>query len=279
MAPNGNPVNPFPVVELGPQVEMPGGNTFVVGGGTSTAGAAHDVHHGRQARRPRSITSRPGRVGTWTAGPKIQTIGGQEYDSTDGPGSILPDGNVLFDASACVYNTPTHFFLYNASSNTLTQVPDVPNAPNDTSYQHADAGAAERAGAVQRRQHADGGLHGRRDAEGVVEALDHVPELDERSPRAAPTPCPASSSPGWTREPPTVTTSRTTPTSPWCGSPTPPPAWSPMPGPAAGARSRSAPGTSSTTKFTLPPSTPAGKSTLVVVANGIASPPMTVKVS
>ena len=51
-----------------------------------------------------------------------------------GRASILPDGNVLFDVSTCVYFTPTHFFLYNASSNTLTQVPDAPNAPNDTSY-------------------------------------------------------------------------------------------------------------------------------------------------
>ena len=38
-------------------------------------------------------------------------------------------------------------------------------------------------------------------------------------------PCPASSSPDWTRAPPTVTTFRTTPTSPWSGSPTRLPAW------------------------------------------------------
>ena len=40
-----------------------------------------------------------------------------------------------------------------------------------------------------------------------------------------------------------------------------------------------APGTPSTTKFTLPPGIPRGKSTLVVVANGIASPPLTVTIS
>ena len=93
-------------------------------------------------RRPRRAprTRRPQtalynyKTGTWTAGPQIPAIGGEEYDSTDGPGSVLPDGNVLFDASACVYNTPTHFFVYNASSNTITQIPDAPNAPNDTSY-------------------------------------------------------------------------------------------------------------------------------------------------
>jgi hypothetical protein len=40
-----------------------------------------------------------------------------------------------------------------------------------------------------------------------------------------------------------------------------------------------APGTRSSTRFTVPSGTPAGKSTLVVVANGIASPPSTVKIS
>jgi hypothetical protein len=40
-----------------------------------------------------------------------------------------------------------------------------------------------------------------------------------------------------------------------------------------------APGTRSSTKFTLPSGTPAGKSTLVVVANGIASPPSVVTIS
>ena len=39
------------------------------------------------------------------------------------------------------------------------------------------------------------------------------------------------------------------------------------------------PGTSSSTNFTLPSGTPAGRSTLVVVANGIASPPATVTIS
>ena len=42
---------------------------------------------------------------------------------------------MLFDASACTYNIPTHFFVYNASSNALTQIPDAPNAANHTSYQ------------------------------------------------------------------------------------------------------------------------------------------------
>ena len=87
-----------------------------------------------RTRRPRCITTRPGPRARGPPGRRSRPSAAQEFDTTDGPGATLPDGNVLFDASACVYNTPTHFFVYNASSNTLTQIPDVPNAPNDTSY-------------------------------------------------------------------------------------------------------------------------------------------------
>jgi hypothetical protein len=129
-APGGDPVDLWPVVEIGPQVGLPNGNVFVVGAGTST----------QEAPTPctTDVATQTAlynyQAATWTAGPEIPAVDGQEMDSTDGPGSILPDGNVLFDASACVYNVPTHFFLYNASSNTITQIPDVPNAPNDSTY-------------------------------------------------------------------------------------------------------------------------------------------------
>jgi hypothetical protein len=67
-------------------------------------------------------------MGQW---PVIPAIGGLQYDSADGPGSILPDGNVLFDVSPCVYNAPIAFFLYKPSSRTLVAVPDAPDAAND----------------------------------------------------------------------------------------------------------------------------------------------------
>ena len=57
-----------------------------------------------------------------------------QYDSADGPASILPDGNVLFDVSPCVFYAPIAFFLYNASSNTLSPVPNIPNAANDSTF-------------------------------------------------------------------------------------------------------------------------------------------------
>src|SRR5580700_9509256 len=132
-AADGGVVDPFPVVEIGPQVEMPGGNTFVVGAGTSSQEAPTPCTTDAQTQTA-LFNFQAGTAGTWTAGPAIPAIDNEEYDSTDGPGSVLPDGNVLFDASACVYNTPTHFFLYNANSNTISQIPDVPNAPKDTSF-------------------------------------------------------------------------------------------------------------------------------------------------
>ncbi len=126
-------VNPFPIVELGPQAEMPGGNVFAVGGGTSTQEYPNACTTDAETHNA-LYHYVPGTVGTWSPGPVIRPIDGEQYSATDGPASTLPDGDVLFDASACTYNLPTHFFVYHAASNSLTQIPDVPNAPNDTSY-------------------------------------------------------------------------------------------------------------------------------------------------
>jgi hypothetical protein len=276
-ATNGNPVNPFPVVEIGPQVEMPGGNTFVVGAGTSTQ------------EPPTACTTdaptqtalyqyKPGTAGTWAAGPQIPAIGNQQYGAADGPGSVLPDGNVLFDVSACVYNTPTHFFVYNASSSTLTQIPDVPNAPNDSSYYtkmlalpngqvlfndgssqmevYTAGGAPEASWApsitsLSSTHLAPGGsyaLSGRQLA-GLDPGATYGDDVQDNT--NFPLVRITNSATG------VVTYART---SDWTSVSV-------------------APGKRSATRFTLPPGTPAGKSTLVVVANGIASPPSTVWVS
>lgn len=124
-----SPVN-TPAVEIGPQVVLPGGNTFVVGAGTSSdiAPATCDTH------RPAPTALYDDAADKWVDGPAIPTIDGLQYDSADGPGSVLPDGNVLFDVSPCVYNAPIAFFLYDAGSNALSPVPDVPNAANDSTY-------------------------------------------------------------------------------------------------------------------------------------------------
>jgi hypothetical protein len=117
-------------VEIGAQVVLPGGNTFVVGAGTSDDAppAACTTH------TPAATALYDYAAGRWVNGPAIPTIGGLQYDATDGPASILPDGNVLFDVGPCVYSSPLAFYMYNASSNTLSPVADVPNAANDAPY-------------------------------------------------------------------------------------------------------------------------------------------------
>jgi len=276
-AANGNPVNPFPVVEIGPQVEMPGGDTFVVGAGSSTQEAPTQCTTDA-ATQNALYHFKAGTAGTWTAGPEIPAIGNEEYASTDGPGSTLPDGNVLFDASACVYNTPTHFFLYNASSNTLSQAPDVPNAPNDSSYYTRmlvlpNGQVLFNDGSSQLEVYTAGGtpkaswrpsirsLSSTKLAPGSTYTLSGK-QLAGLDPGSAygddvqdstnfPVVRITNSATG------VVTYART---SDWTSVSV-------------------HPGTRSSTKFTLPPSTPTGRSTLVVVANGIASPPSTVTIS
>jgi hypothetical protein len=276
MVRNGNPVDPFPVVEIGPQAEMPGGNTFVVGAGASTqeiptkcttdASTQTALYH-----------YKAGTVGTWTAGPMIKPIDKMEFDSTDGPGATLPDGNVLFDASACVYNTPTHFFLYNASSNKISQIPDTPNAQKDTSYAtrmldlpngqvlyndgHREllvytAGGTPKASwqpsitSLSSTKLAAGStytLSGKQIA-GLDQGAVYGDDVQDAT--NFPVVRITNSATG------VVTYARTS-------------NWTSV---------SVAPGAKSSTKFTLPAGTPKGKSTLVVVANGIASAPSAVTV-
>ena len=123
-----SPVN-APAAEIGPQVEMPGGNTFVVGAGSGAEAPAPCNTHSPAPTALYNFSA-----GKWVNGPPIPTIGGLQYDSADGPGSVLPNGNVLFDVSPCVYNAPITFYEYNASSNTLSPVGNIPNAANDSTY-------------------------------------------------------------------------------------------------------------------------------------------------
>jgi hypothetical protein len=274
MPPGGNPVNPYPTVEIGPQVEMPGGNTFVVGAGSSTPTQCT----GYAKTQTALYHYKAGTVGTWTAGPQIPPIGGLEMDSTDGPGSILPDGNVLFDVSACVYSAPTHFFVYNASTNKLTQIPDAPGSPYVTSYQTRmlalpNGQVLYNNGSSQMEVYTAGGtpkaswrpsitsLSSKKLSPGRTYTLSGK-QLAGLDPGATygddvqdntnyPLVRITNSATG------VVTYARTS-------------NWTSV---------SIKPGTSSSTQFVLPPGTPAGKSTLVVVANGIASAPMTVKVS
>ena len=272
-AAGGSPINPWPVVEIGPQAGLPGGNVFTVGAGSSTQEPPTPCTDDTATDTALYNYS----SGTWTAGPTIPAIGGQEMDATDGPASTLPDGNVLFDASACVYNTPTHFFLYNASANSISQIPDVPNAPNDTSFATRFLALPNGQvlfddGSNQMLVYTAGGtpnsswrpsissVSSTNLAPGKTYALSgkQLAGLDQgatygddvQDSTNFPLVRITNSATG------AVTYARTT-------------NWSSV---------SIAPGTKSATQFTLPAGTPAGKSTLVVVANGIASAPVAVTV-
>jgi hypothetical protein len=123
-----SPVN-TPSAEIGPQAGMPGGNVFVVGAGTGPENPAPCT-----TSTPAATALYDNAAGRWVSSPPIPTINGQQYDSADGPAATLPDGNVLFDVSPCVYNSPIAFDLYNAATNTISAVPNVPGAADDSTY-------------------------------------------------------------------------------------------------------------------------------------------------
>lgn len=80
--------------EIGPQFLLPDGTVFVVGATGNTA--VYDSGSG-----------------AWTAGPTLPTENSKQLDVADGPGMLLPDGNVLFPASPGLYHSPSYFFEYN----------------------------------------------------------------------------------------------------------------------------------------------------------------------
>jgi hypothetical protein len=106
---------------------LPNGDTFVVG-----AGSGQIAPEPCTASKPAANALYSG--GNWVTAPSIPTIGGLQYDSADGPGAVLPNGNALFDVSPCVFNAPIAFFEYDAATRTVNPVPNVPNAANDSTF-------------------------------------------------------------------------------------------------------------------------------------------------
>lgn len=100
--------------ELGPQVLMPNGKLIAFGA------TGHNAVY-----TPGATINDPG---SWVSAPDFP--GG--FDIADGPACLLPNGNVLCDASPGVFNTPTHFYEYDGTN--LNVVPSVPNASGDSSY-------------------------------------------------------------------------------------------------------------------------------------------------
>jgi hypothetical protein len=101
--------------EIGPQALSPLSNTVLAVGAT-----------GRTSLY--SVATSPG---SWSVGPSLPSIGGLQYDSADGAAATLPNGQILVDASPGDYTPPTHFFLFDGTS--FTQIADPANAPNESS--------------------------------------------------------------------------------------------------------------------------------------------------
>jgi len=107
------PVNLTQRSEIGPQMLRPNGTVFVAGASQHTA--IYQTHRRR-----------------WIAGPDFPVVNGQQLDMTDGPATLLVNGEVLMAASPGVYQPPMYMLVFDGK--TITQVVGPPNAPNDSSY-------------------------------------------------------------------------------------------------------------------------------------------------
>ena len=96
-------------LELGPAPLLPNGTVFA--SGATTNNAIYNVKNG-----------------TWAVAPKF----GGTLDVADGPAAVLPSGNALFDTSPGVFNTGSKFFEWDGTTLNATTAP--PNAPVDSSY-------------------------------------------------------------------------------------------------------------------------------------------------
>lgn len=93
--------------EVGPQILLPNGIVFATG--ATGANALYNT-----------------KTKTWSAGPSFPIIASLQYDIADGAAAVLPDGKVLTGASPGIYQIPTHFWLFDGTN--LTQQPDPVNA-------------------------------------------------------------------------------------------------------------------------------------------------------
>jgi hypothetical protein len=99
--------------EMGPQVLRPDGTVVVFG--ALSSGVDHTALYNSN-------------TGVWSAGPDVPTIGGQTYTAVDAPAAPLPNGNVLIGVSPSPSHgiPPTHYFEFDGAN--LNAVPDPPTA-------------------------------------------------------------------------------------------------------------------------------------------------------
>jgi hypothetical protein len=107
---NSTSENGGPSYEMGPVPLRPDGTAVAFGATTNTSGPNAIAH----------TSIYDSTSGTWSSGPDIPTISGQNYNLAGAPAAVLPTGNILFGASPGLFNAPTRFFEF-STSNVITQ--------------------------------------------------------------------------------------------------------------------------------------------------------------
>jgi hypothetical protein len=150
-----------PSHEVGPEVLRPDGTVLALGGNGHNA--AYDT-----------------KTKTWATLPDLPIVGGQQLDVADGPAALMPNGDVLFAASPGVFNNPVTMFEFDGTK--FTAVAGPPEAANNTSYANfflvlptGEIFLAEFTNDVEIYTPAPGIV------EGAVPVIETVPELVERA--------------------------------------------------------------------------------------------------
>ena len=99
--------------ENGPAILRYDGNVIAIGGT-----GHNDVYHPSTK--------------TWTAAPDSPVVNGAKLDSADGPGVLLPNGNVLLAMSPGIFQANSRMVEWDGTAFSL--VPSPPNAPNNSSF-------------------------------------------------------------------------------------------------------------------------------------------------
>jgi hypothetical protein len=121
--------------EMGPHVLRPDGTVVAFGGTLCSDAANSSCASGTLSTVTYTGIYNAG-SGSWSVGPAIPAISGRNYSLADAPAALLPNGNTLFAASPNYqgFVAPTHFFEFD-TSNTISQVADPTDYASFTSYE------------------------------------------------------------------------------------------------------------------------------------------------
>ncbi|MGA8025614.1 MAG: hypothetical protein WB992_00600 [Bryobacteraceae bacterium] len=120
--------------EVGPAVLRPNGTVFATGACPTSGDTSKGLpcNNGTTGQTAVFTNTSGSNGGYWDQGPSFPGSGATGLDIADGPGAILPNGSVLVFASPGLYLPGGKFFKYTGSS--LVPEPNTPNGPGDPSY-------------------------------------------------------------------------------------------------------------------------------------------------